>query len=468
MGSKFLGNDSNNLLALQDGTFNLNVSSADVQSLVPSMPVCSSATRSLVSRLIETTDCNFSVLTNPLTGNLNANNNSIEGISQMFFNPNGDPLTPVTGITLYSNGTDLKFISPDNSLTVATTNDLATYLLKSGGTMTGSIDMGGQEIKNCGAFRIATSAMKTIIGSTSTAAAGNFCTVVGGVSTMDVSSISSSALGYGNTVATSIAAALLGTTNTATGSSNCVLIGQSNTATNAIGSIAIGQNSASTANAAHCLGSNLANSVANSTVIDSSVNIRSSSTTCDLGTTALPFRNLYINNFALSSNPSNRIPSSRFAITDAYGQLMFTTVETSLITSSNIGSLVIPGPTTPGFTLNFTMTWLYQSGAATDFTLRFKVNGVAVLTTIVPAAVFVNQTTKCTHSLQLWTPASGTRIYIASSIDRHLAVSILNEAIADNVWDPNGNNTISFTGQFSDTNGICAPRYAELTTSYAS
>ncbi len=89
----------------------------------------------------------------------------------MSLTQNGDAITPPVGsISIFNNG-GLRFVDASNiTYAVATTGDLASYLPLAGGTMTGSIDMGGQEIKNCGAFRISTAAMKTVICSTATSA----------------------------------------------------------------------------------------------------------------------------------------------------------------------------------------------------------------------------------------------------------------------------------------------------------
>ncbi len=298
MGSKFLGTSTNDLSSLQDGSFALNVASADVQSLVPSMPVRTSATRALTSGLIGVEDCNFTPLTNPTSVDLDMNNNRIINTYQMSLTQNGDAITPPVGsISIFNNG-GLRFVDASNiTYAVATTGDLASYLPLAGGTMTGSIDMGGQEIKNCGAFRISTAAMKTVIGSTATSAGSNYSTVVGGLSTVDGSSVSSTIVGYGNTITASTAPTILGVSCTASNNAiNSILIGSTNTANNATSAVVIGNNSSSTANSGHIIGPYLTNSTANSLLIDSSANIRSNSTTCDLGTTAKPFQSLYITN----------------------------------------------------------------------------------------------------------------------------------------------------------------------------
>lgn len=55
--------------------------------------------------------------------------------------------------------------------TVATTANLAAYLPLAGGTMSGSINLGGQEISNCAAIR--TSGSNIVYGNTASAAGAN-------------------------------------------------------------------------------------------------------------------------------------------------------------------------------------------------------------------------------------------------------------------------------------------------------
>ena len=94
MGSKFLGSDSTNLSALVDGTFQLNVASAIIQSLAPSLPLKTTATKQLISGLIQLTDCNFSPLTNPASANLSLANYAITNVKETTLQSNAAPLTP--------------------------------------------------------------------------------------------------------------------------------------------------------------------------------------------------------------------------------------------------------------------------------------------------------------------------------------------------------------------------------------
>lgn len=339
------------------------------------------------------------------------------------------------------------------------------FLPLTGGTMSGNIDLGSFDLQNIAACRFVGT---VALGDSLTTAGASNSTAVGRNCIIDSGSTAGVILGYNSSVGTSPGVISIGNVCNGGASSNAILIGQSLAATSGTKSIVIGNNSQTSAAQAHAIGASLSNTVANSLLLDASANIRSSSTTCDLGTTALPFRNLQLNGYVLSSSPSTRVPCVRWNATDARGQWGLTTTETDMLASSSTGSLTIPGPTTAGFTAKLSVWWLYQAGAATTLTLRLKVNGTTVATTIIPAGVVVNQTIKCDHDIQLWTPASGTRIYIGIKIDRDLGVPKLNETIADSVWDPAGNNTISLTGQFSDVNGLCAPHFEQLSTSYAS
>lgn len=169
------------------------------------------------------------------------------------------------------------------------------FLPLAGGTMSGSVDMGGQEIKNCGAFRISTANMKTIIGSSLTASGSNYTTQCGGVNTIDASSVGATSFGYGNAVTTSSGPTLLGSSLTASNAFASTVIGNACSASGCIDSVVIGHSASSTANYAHAIGYGIANSTANSLLVDCSANIRSNSTTCNLGTTANPFQTLYLN-----------------------------------------------------------------------------------------------------------------------------------------------------------------------------
>ncbi len=67
MSSKFLYSTTPiDLGVLQDGTFKLNVESAQLSDLTPNLPVKTDINKKLVSGLIQPSDINGSIISNPL------------------------------------------------------------------------------------------------------------------------------------------------------------------------------------------------------------------------------------------------------------------------------------------------------------------------------------------------------------------------------------------------------------------
>src|SRR5690554_2179857 len=143
MGSKFLSGGGSDLSVLLDGTFSLNVSSAIIQTLTPSFPVKTSATKELVSGQIQLSDCNFVPLTNPAEEDLDLGEHAITDISELLLIANGDASTPPEDmLTLYTNNSKLGYIDDTGTAyQVATSTDIGSYLPLAGGTMTGNINI---------------------------------------------------------------------------------------------------------------------------------------------------------------------------------------------------------------------------------------------------------------------------------------------------------------------------------------
>jgi hypothetical protein len=73
MSSPFLSTGSGNIQAvLNSGTQSANLTTIIDQSLIPNLPVCSNADKQLISRQLGTADLNFTPLTNPFVGTLQA------------------------------------------------------------------------------------------------------------------------------------------------------------------------------------------------------------------------------------------------------------------------------------------------------------------------------------------------------------------------------------------------------------
>ncbi len=303
MGSKFLGGDDIDLTALQDGTFSLNCASAILQNLSPSLPVKTSATKQLTSGQIQVADCAFVPLTNPATSDLDLASNDITDINQLMLEANASPSTPaINNLTIYEAGDKLRYKdSAAATFQVATTTDIASYLPLGGGTMSGTLNMGAQNLTNVGS--ITTNALGFLIGSGSTLApvAGSITigstntasTGIGGPSLITGYSNDASPstngqsiiYGYGNTDGnTSGGSFIFGLNNTnGTGARN-VILGRNNTVSNGV-------------TEGFVIGFNNTNSTSNSLLVGGTAqaNIRAGSTICDLGTTGNPFQNAYLN-----------------------------------------------------------------------------------------------------------------------------------------------------------------------------
>src|SRR5690606_17391326 len=112
--------------ALQDGLFQLNVSSAVIQTLTPSFPVKTSATKELVSGQIQLSDCNFVPLTNPAEEDLDLGEHAITDISELLLIANGDASTPPEDmLTLYTNNSKLRYID-DTGTAYHTSTDIGS------------------------------------------------------------------------------------------------------------------------------------------------------------------------------------------------------------------------------------------------------------------------------------------------------------------------------------------------------
>ena len=324
MGSKFLSSGGGDLAALQDGSLALNVSSAIIQTLTPSYPVKTSATKELVSGLISLADCSFVPITNPMAVDLDMGNNDITDVTSLLLTSNPTPATPPIGmLTLYESGDKLRYKnSSAATFQVATNTDLGSYLALAGGTMTGSINMGVQNITNVTAIRPATTNIiygnnTTIgVGATNNTLIGNNTTTGFGADTNVLigESASLNATTAGNVVIGTLAASTLGGNSVIVGQqsqargnavsigkeavagASAVVVGYRSSSGINTDSVVLGHDNTSSGTSADILGINRTNNQPNSLLLGngSYTNIRAN-TTCDLGTAAIPFQTLYLN-----------------------------------------------------------------------------------------------------------------------------------------------------------------------------
>ena len=193
----------------------------------------------------------------------------------------------------------------------------------------------------------------------------------------------------------------------------------------------------------------------NSTVDAITTNNIDSKTNLNIGTsTALAInigRSSITTNISgnLTSN-AEPVPSWRASYYLNGAVINASTVESTIInTLSLVGSLVIP-QVPIGFTLKTESIGIWSAGAATTFTIRYKINGVTALSTVIPAGVVVNQNFNIKHTLNV---KNGGDAYVFCSVLKDGGAVLLGSNLLSAGWNLAGTNTVTMTGQYSDVNG---------------
>lgn len=322
--SKFLQSRPN-LNAVLDGSLAIYGATIGATNLTPNFPVRVDPSRRLVATTLAQNDVTGLVAdlgalqskTQNISGTTTAGNTSFAGVLQSTSAVESNAFTMVQLGSAPAPVPSRGFLWSDTSnqlhyATVGGGDQVVSfggpYLPLAGGTMTGSINMGSHDVTGATSIRFPTTGGKVIIGDSTAAASGVQSTVVGCFSTSDsydttclgnsltlTSAPSSVMVGKGAVMNSSSRAVLVGNDSGLYTSNNAIVIGSLSQANTAANAICIGGGSSSTAATAHCLGYGITNNTANSLLIDSSANIRSNSTTCDLGTTAKPFQTLFLN-----------------------------------------------------------------------------------------------------------------------------------------------------------------------------
>lgn len=154
---------------------------------------------------------------------------------------------------------------------------------------------------------------------------------------------------------------------------------------------------------------------------------------------------------SLTSN-NRTVPIWRASLGGNGSNFLATTAETSVI-GSLVGSLAIPPTLAAGFTLKLNNAATITLGAATTLTLRLKLNDNTILTSVIPAGVVVNQNISISITVNIRTLGNPNDVLSTYSIIRDGGASKAGSNLAAAAWNLAGTNTISMTGQFSDTNG---------------
>jgi hypothetical protein len=410
-----------------------------------------------------------------MTGDIDMGSHDITNINELIFNSNLFPaIPPLNSITVYLSGNHLRYRNnAGTSFQVATLTDLSSYLLLAGGTMTGDINLNSHNITNFATLQpvngvnIGTGLTLSTDPDTNTIVGnGAFSTTGFGLNTCFGYQSGCLTPGTGSNCA-------FGALATASGNSGATAIGA--------GSLASGQDSVvlarggqATALRAVLIGGNGAlNNVANSVMFGDTgiVNVRANSTTCDLGTAALPFQTLYLNTGIDSAGALNvgTVNSTSInigkvgVITKITGlppflgklastaSLALTGVLTaqSLIPTS-IGNLVYAANSTyAGTTIAYRIWGLITNTSPNSATIVININGSSAVSLIwlpgtVTNAVFQIkgvlsvQTTNAVIDIQADVNPVGTTTF---SVMRNASLP---------TWDKTIINTLSATLQFSN------------------
>ncbi len=268
-----------------------------------------------------------------------------------------------TGGTVTS-GHLVQFSGTTGRLIVSAGAALSAYLPLAGGTMSGNINMASGQINNCLAYRcpdtnftgglsatIPSGTHNVVIGNSATCSAVNDNVVLGS---------SASAQGSGNVI---IGRSAVG----ALGSDNSVLIGNGATCSNdtntVIGNLSsatggtsnvFGKGNTSSAANADIFGFDVSNSTANSLLLGngSYVNIRAN-TSCDLGTTSIPFQTLWAQGVDRSSAALAIGGASASSL--ALGRSGITT---TILGTFSTSSTYMPGGSVPTNIASSGVTWV--------------------------------------------------------------------------------------------------------------
>ena len=131
--------------------------------------------------------------------------------------------------------------------------------------------------------------------------------------------------------------------------------------------------------------------------------------------------------------------------------ILNTTDEMSIIPDALNGSMTIKPRVNDAFTLKLLNSYRISQGPSTEFIIFFKLNDVTEMKVVIPPTGVADQ--QCNLELTVNYREDSNRLVISASVIRNKDYSILVSESINGIWDPNVDNTISMTGQFTDTDG---------------
>lgn len=225
-----------------------------------------------------------------MTGEINAGNQYFRDVYGIYIDGNltvpANP--PANGLVIVTNFDTLyTFNSVGGIKQIMYDSDLAMYLALAGGTMTGTINMGAQEISNVSAIR--SNNTNIVYGTGASASSTNSVAIGNGASTSATSSI---AIGSGAT-ANDASSTVMGRSSIVAGVQSTVVGASCNVTTGPC--CVFGFSNISTAIGADVFGRSLTNGTASSLLMNAYANIRvAANNVTDLGTSAIKFKDIYL------------------------------------------------------------------------------------------------------------------------------------------------------------------------------
>ena len=395
MSNAFLSSGGS-LSALTQGTFNLDVASVVDRGLTPGLPVAVSSNQTLVTRLITPSDLSFTPLTNPATADL-----SLAGYK----------LTNVASITQPAADSNVK---------------IGNTLTNTGTANSNHVQIGAESSIASGAF----------IGCVAAGYRAT-CSDNGAVAVGNTSTANAYAVAVGQNASASLTQNVAVGQNAAASGITSIAIGPDSIASG-FRAIAVGKSATASASAAIMIGPVGTNSVANTCKIGGSsiTAIYPSSAVCDLGTTSVPFKNVYVSGavdstatLSLGTTNATAVSIGKTAVNTTINGLFITplpraswycTANTLPSFVANVWRAVAIAPSSSSlvdFTINGTTGALTYTGALTrtfEFSVNMNMSFTAASTFF--AAINKNPTTPpagliSTQSSVIWdvTVATGSR-----------------------------------------------------------
>ncbi len=236
--------------------------------------------------------------------------------------------------------------------TIASSN---LFLADGSRPMTAPLDMGANNINNCGQIAVDSSMNGNCVFGENITFSGNEHVLIGKNITLTGPGNDCVIIGKGSSISND-GCTIVGRDNSAV--SNAAVLGYANTLSSDE-NLAIGNNNTLTAQDAYAFGHGITNDTAHSLVIGDTefVNIRTRNPACDLGTAAEPYRDLYLSTLRFKQGAD---------ATAGTGAVLVAGIVTVNTTAVQSGNIILLSRTATGGTLGFEYISAINDGVSFD------------------------------------------------------------------------------------------------------